>query len=110
MMAQVMTRTTRDFPVVQAVYVQMKTQRSFDTVRHAMEGLASVRASGRGTASDSAAYWFEVVFESKEAIAGLKDRLLTHLQPFEVALQRLQPIPVGMGKTLALQLDLFGGA
>jgi hypothetical protein len=93
-----------------ACYVQVRTKREFDTVRHAMEGLAPVRASGRGTASDPTSYWFEVVFEAREATVGLKDRLLTHLQPFDVSLQRLQPIPVGMGATLANQMDLFGGA
>lgn len=106
-----MTRTTtQDIPARQAVYVQVKTKRAFDTVRHAVEGLAPVRASGCGTASDPASYWFEVVFDAREATAGLKDRLLEHLEPFEVSLQRLQPIAVGMGATLADQLDLFGGA
>ena len=107
----VMARTTtKDIPLRQAVYVQMKTKRSYDTVRQALGGLAPVRASGRGTASDPASYWFEVEFEACEAMAGLKDRLLRHLEPYEVSLQRLQPIPTGMGVSLANQMDLFGGS
>lgn len=110
-MALAMTRTnTKDVPVPQAVFIQMTTPRAFDTVRHALQGLGPVRASGRGTASDPEAYWFEVLFDAQKAGEGLRKRFLEVLEPFDVTLTKLMPVPVGTGPTMAKQLDLFGGA
>lgn len=109
-MEQSMTRTTtKDVPAPQSVYVQLTTRRSFDTVRHAIQGVGPVRASGLGTASDPAAYWFEVVFDAQKTSEGLKDRFLEVLSPYEVTFTKLQRVPVGMGPTMAKQMDLFGG-
>lgn len=107
-MALMMTRTnTKDVPVPQAVYIQMTSRRSFDAVRRALAGLGAVRASGRGTVSDPEAYWFEVLFDAQRGAEGLKERVLELLQPFEVTLTKLMPVPVGTGPTMANQMDLF---
>lgn len=105
-MAKTRTNTT-DVP--QSVFIQMTSPREFDTVHHALRGLAPVRASGRGTASDPKAYWFEMQFDQK-GTQSLKELLLTALQPFDVTLTRLMPVPSGTGPTMAKQMDLFEGA
>ena len=105
-MTVMMTRT-QEFPVPQAVYIQMTTPRSFYTVHRALQGIGPVRASGRGTASDPKAYWFEVLLDAQRGAGGFKERFLEALQPFGAVLTKLVPVPVGTGPTMAKQLDLF---
>jgi hypothetical protein len=77
-------------------------------VRQSLARAFVILAGGTGTASDPAAFWFEVTGQTPETpLPDVRDvrRLLLPAED----LRRFQRVAKGAGKDLARQFDMFGG-